>query len=49
MGKHLKQLFCRHEYMWCRKIERYQCISGETHYLVCKKCGKVKESRFIKY
>ena len=25
------------------------CISGETQYLVCLKCGKVKDTRFVEY
>lgn len=45
----LKKLFCKHNYNWCRKIEKYSCISGETHYLVCDKCGKIKDTRFISY
>ena len=45
----IRQLFCRHDYHWCKPVTIYQCISGETHYLVCKKCGKVKDKRYIPY
>lgn len=52
----LKQLFCKHEYEWCRKVATpgkvlatFSGISGETHYLVCQKCGKVKDTMFVKY
>ena len=44
-----KKPSCEHEFAWCRRIEKYQCISGERHYLVCLKCGKVADSRIIKY
>ena len=44
-----KRLFCKHEFTWCVKNEMFQCISGETQYLVCLKCGKVKDTRFVKY
>lgn len=43
------RLFCKHKYIWCRKIEPYHCISGERLYFVCQKCGKIKDTRFIKY
>lgn len=35
-----KRLFCKHEFTWCVKNEMFHCISGETQYLVCLKCGK---------
>ena len=44
-----KRLFCKHEFSWCRKVEKFHCISGETQYLVCQKCGKIKDTRFIRY
>ena len=44
-----KGLFCKHEFSWCRKVEKFHCISGETQYLVCQKCGKIKDTRFIRY
>ena len=28
---------------------KYMCISGEEIYIVCKKCGKVKDSYFREY
>ena len=49
-----KQLFCKHEYVWCRKVHhgkilmKFQGISGDTHYLVCQKCGKIKDIMFVK-
>lgn len=50
MFKCLKQLFCRHKNVaWCRKNELFYCISGERHYLVCQKCGKVIDETFKKY
>lgn len=45
----IKQLFCKHEYRWCRKIDKFCIISGETQYYVCRKCGKIKDIRFIEY
>lgn len=44
-----KQLFCKHDYAWCKKLEPYHIISGETQYYVCMKCKKVKDKRFIRY
>lgn len=44
-----KQLFCKHECEWCRKLEKFSCISGERQYYICKKCGKITDSRFIEY
>lgn len=44
----LKQLLCKHDYCWCRKIEPFHNLSGETQYLVFQKCGKVKDTRFIR-
>jgi hypothetical protein len=38
-----KRLFCKHEFTWCVKNEMFHCISGETQYLVCLKCGKVQD------
>lgn len=45
----IKQLFCKHDYHECRKKEPFQCLSGESIYIVCEKCGKVKGSYFKKY
>ena len=44
----LKQTFCKHEYQEMKKVDtsKYMCISGEEIYIVCKKCGKVKDSYF---
>lgn len=44
-----KRLFCKHEFSWCRRITLFQSISGETHYLVCQKCGKIKDTKFYMY
>lgn len=49
MTRIIKQLFCKHEYRWCTRSELFFNLSGETRYLVCKKCGKIKDSMFIKY
>ena len=46
----LKKIFCKHNYDWSRRIEIHGLISGERHcYLVCDKCGKMKDTRFISY
>ena len=47
----LKQTFCKHEYQEMKKVDtsKYMCISGEEIYIVCKKCGKVKDSYFREY
>lgn len=45
----IKQMLCKHEYVEMIKNSKFQCISGETVYLVCSKCGKVKGSYFKKY
>jgi len=43
------QIFCKHNYEWCAKRSLYHSISGETQYLACRKCGKIKDERFIRY
>lgn len=47
----IQQLFCKHEYVEAKKENnsRFHCITGETIYIVCKKCGKVKGSYFREY
>lgn len=45
----IKRMFCKHDYKWMRKVELYSRLNGETHYLVCTKCGKVKATREIEY
>lgn len=53
--KFFKQLFCKHDFAWCRKVHpgkvlaTFSGISGETHYLVCQKCEKIKDTMFVKY
>ena len=47
LNKLIKQLFCKHDYQWCRKIESFSGLNGERVYLVCQKCGKVKDSMFL--
>ena len=37
----LLQLFCRHDADWYKKNAPFHNLSGETHYYICKKCGKV--------
>ena len=45
-----KRLFCKHkECSWCRNIDLFQRISGETHYLVCQKCGKIVDTKTFIY
>ena len=44
-----KRLLCKHEFTWCRKNDKFFSLSGETQYLVCLKCGKVKDTRYIKF
>lgn len=41
------QLFCRHDYGWYRAETTFFNLSGDTHYKVCKKCGKVDGKRFV--
>ena len=43
----IKRLFCRHDYQWCRKIQSFSGLHGERIYLVCQKCGKVKDTMFL--
>lgn len=45
----LRRLFCKHEFGEFVKNEPFHCISGETIYIVCKKCGKIKGSYFKEY
>ena len=47
----LKQTFCKHEYQEMKKVDtrKDMGISGEEIYIVCKKCGKVKDSYFREY
>ena len=39
-----KRLFCKHEFN-----EMFHSLRGETQYLVCLKCGKVKDTRFVEF
>lgn len=46
----LGQFFCRHHNQeWLKKIEKYHNLSGDTHYLICKDCGKELDTRFISH
>ena len=49
MKNKIKQLFCKHRYVEMIAISPFKCISGETIYIVCEKCGKVKGSYFREY
>lgn len=49
MKRLFERLFCKHDYKWCRKIDKFFLLSGERQYLVCMKCGKVKDTRFFSY
>ena len=43
-------LFCKHKYVEMVEIPKgFQCISGERIFIVCEKCGKVKDSYFREY
>lgn len=46
----IKGLFCKHKYIEMKEIPKgFQCISGETIYIVCEKCGKIKGSYFREF
>ena len=45
----LLQLLCRHDAEWFKKNALFHNLSGETQYLICKKCGKVLRKAFIPY
>lgn len=45
----IKRLFCKHEYTWQRKIEKFCALNGYEECLRCPKCGKIKETRWISY
>ena len=45
----IKQLFCKHKYVEMKENSIYKVISGDTIYIVCEKCGKVKASYFRRY
>lgn len=51
MIEKIKQFFCKHQYSWYVEAPKsgFRNISGETRYLVCDKCGKVKSSYFAEY
>lgn len=40
-----RRLFCKHDYEFCRKVEKYAALNGEWVYRVCRKCGKVKNPK----
>jgi len=43
-------LFCKHKYVEMVEIgTRFQCINGERVFIICEKCGKVKDSYFREY
>ena len=44
-----KQLFCKHDFEWCKSGNKFFSLNGERHYLVCRKCGKIERSVFVKY
>lgn len=46
----IKQLFCKHkETRWVKENSLFHRLNGETHYLVCEKCGKILGEREIYY
>lgn len=50
MIEKIKQLFCKHKYVEMVEVPKgFQCISGERIFIVCEKCGKIKDSYFREY
>lgn len=47
--KRIKQLFCKHDYEVCRRIDTYASLRGEWLYQVCRKCGKVKKYMYLEF
>lgn len=43
----INQLFCRHDYEICKKVQKFHCLGGEQLYKRCKKCGKVIKYKFV--
>lgn len=43
----LKRLFCKHDYEYVRKIEKYCNLNGDMIYKRCEKCGKLKGGKFM--
>lgn len=39
----IRQIFCKHDYDICRKVEKFHSLRGEQLYKVCNKCGKVEK------
>lgn len=47
--KRIKQALCKHEPEWMRKQDLFINLRGEKHYLVCQKCEKILDERFVEY
>jgi hypothetical protein len=43
----IRQMFCKHDYELCRKVQPFHNLSGEQLYKRCTKCGKVIKDRFV--
>lgn len=45
------QFFCKHTNKgWCKESPgKFETISGETHYHICRDCGKVISKHFALY
>lgn len=44
----IKKLFCKHDYKYY-KDGNSLLASGEYQYLICSKCGKLKDKVFLEY
>lgn len=47
--KRIRQTFCNHDPVWMRKNTLFYNLRGEEHYLVCRKCEKILDKRFVEY
>lgn len=46
----IQKRFCRHyEWEYMKKVEKFQCLSGERIYVVCSICGKELGSYFERH
>lgn len=43
----LKQLFCKHEWEYVKKINKFQNLQGDMIYKRCCRCGKIVEYKFM--
>lgn len=45
----IKQVFCKHDYVWVECIKSQDNKLGQASYRVCRKCGKLIQKVFIPY